>query len=57
MAIGRGVCMRLLGEGELCKFKLKVNRWRFGELMQIARGGRKLTSKFEGFVGGVFYKV
>ena len=22
--IGRGVCMRLLGEGELCKFKFKV---------------------------------
>ena len=24
VAIGRGVCMRLLGEGELCKFKFKV---------------------------------
>ena len=54
--IERGVCVRLLGGGEVCKFKFKVGgglEW----VLQIARGGSKLSSKFEGFVGGVFYKV
>ena len=42
--------------GEVCKFKFKVGgglEW----VLQIARGGSKLSSKFEGFVGGIFYKV
>ena len=43
VAIGRGVCMRLLGEGELCKFKLKVNRWRFGVTYANSAGREEIN--------------